>query len=89
MLILLAAAAASFLYVFLKAFQQLNVMHHKIPWVIPTSVGMAAFELVIVLSIVKSPSVWMILALGLGGGTGCITSMFLHKWLREKAFSAT
>ncbi len=79
-----AAFAASFCYVGLKAFQQLNVVHGQYLWVIPISIGMAACEVYVVASVVKTG--WdlpMVLLIGLGSGLGCIASMYTHKLLTK------
>lgn len=73
-------AIASFLSVFLKAFQQRNVAFDNyiaVPWF---SFGMAASEVYIVVHVVGyglTPATvgWM----GLGGSLGCWAAMWAHK----------
>jgi hypothetical protein len=79
-----AAGVASFVHIAAKAFQQLNVVHHEVKWVIPISLMLAACEVTIVTMIVKAPDLYNIAALGLGGGCGAILSMNIHKWLRGR-----
>ena len=83
---------ASFTYVALKAFQQLNVMHHRIGWVIPISYGMAVCEFFLVGFIAVSTihatteldKIVLIFQIGTGGAVGAIASMVLHKKMRKK-----
>jgi hypothetical protein len=75
---------ASYIGVFFKAFQQLNVVHHKILWVIPVSFVMAACEVFLIWHVAKTLNLWAVIPIGLGAGLGCISSMFFHKHIREK-----
>jgi hypothetical protein len=86
------AAIASFVYVGLKAGQQLNVVHHRIAWVIPTSYGMAACEVFITgyiaVSAVNAVGVWeqavLAFEIGTGAGLGAVASMLFHKKMRNR-----
>lgn len=78
----LAAGIVSFVNVFFKAFQQLNVVHHKIYWIIPVSYVMAACEVFIIWQIATAQNLWLLFPIGTGAGIGCILSMVLHKRLR-------
>lgn len=74
------AFAASFLYVALKALQQLNVVHFAFRWVYPCSFGMAACEFFIVgYMAAAGPSFAGIASVGLGAGTGATIVMLLYK----------
>ncbi len=80
----LAAFGASFLYIGLKAMQQLNVVHGQFMAVVPTSFAMAACEAFIVVNVARSGfNWWLVFAIGLGGGLGCIASMWIHKRFRK------
>ena len=71
---------ASFIFVFLKAFQQRNVAFDHYKWVIPCSFGMAMTEVYVIATIVTTGySFYSVLGMGLGGGTGALLSMYLHK----------
>ncbi len=74
--------AASFLYVGLKAFQQLNVVHDERLLVVPISLLMATCEVFIVSQIVVNGFGWIVLWIGLGAGLGALFSMSLHKRMR-------
>jgi hypothetical protein len=70
---------ANFAFIFLKAFQQRNVIHNNYGWVVLVSNTMALFEVYVVASIAKhGMDAWLVLALGMGGGTGCLAAMMLH-----------
>ena len=80
---LLGAGIAAFLNVALRAFQQLNVVYDRRKWVMPTSMLMALCEAIIILFFVHAGfNVWLIIATGLGSGSGCLISMIIHKKLR-------
>lgn len=81
---------ASMVYVFLKVQQQLNVVHNRMGWVLVTSYGMAACEVllvgVIAVAAVNAASamgqVILILQIGTGAGIGAIASMIIHRKMR-------
>ena len=80
----LAAFVASFLFVGLKAAQQLNVVHDQYWLVVPTSVLMAVCEVYVVANIAHLGwHVSLVLSVGLGSGLGCVASMYLHRRLRR------
>ena len=71
--------AASFMFVFLKAFQQRNVAFDKYRWVLPTSMAMAAAEVYVIATIVTTGySVLAVLGMGTGAGAGALIAMHLH-----------
>jgi len=83
----LAIFGASFLYVFLKAIQQLNVVFHKVWWITPISIGMGLCEIFIVGTVsveaVNGEGFWPLfllgISLGLGGAAGALLAMNLHR----------
>lgn len=77
--------SASFVFIFLKAWQQLNVVHHQLWWIVPTSFAMAACEVFVVVQAAQQGWGWIILPIGLGSGFGCLCSMLLHKKVRDNA----
>lgn len=87
----IASAGASFLYILLKAFQQLSVVHHKDwRWITPVSIGMGLCEVFIMGSVAImavniggwAPLAGLGVSLGVGGAAGALTGMFLHKRMR-------
>ncbi|WP_422023417.1 hypothetical protein [Pyruvatibacter mobilis] len=79
-MIYLTTLFASFVFVFLKAFQQRNVAFDKYVWIIPTSYLMAVVEVIVVANIAMSGwDVWNVLALGTGGGFGSLLAALVHK----------
>lgn len=85
---------AQFCFVATKAFQQLNVMHHKPVWVFWTSGVMSVFECGVygavtfkAYEVVQGGDVlyFMLLAipLWLGGALGSIMSMTIHRRIRD------
>jgi len=88
---------AQFCFVATKAFQQLNVMHHKPMWVFWTSAVMSVFECGVygavtfkAYEVVQGGNVllFMLLAipLWLGGSFGSIFSMAIHRRLRDARY---
>lgn len=85
-MIYILIALASFAFIALRAFQQLNVMHNRAKWVVPTSTLMAITEVTIVLNMVQQ-GWWSWIPMGIGGGAGCLFAMYLHERLRGKSKS--
>jgi hypothetical protein len=79
------AFLASFAFIFLKAFQQLNVVHRQYLLVMPTSMAMAACEVAIIALVVKQGWGWLVLYTGFGAGLGCVAAMWLHGFTRRGA----
>jgi hypothetical protein len=77
------AFAASFTFVFLKAWQQLNVVHHQLWWIVPTSMAMAACEVFVIWQAATRGWGWIVIPIGLGSGLGCLASMLLHRKIRR------
>lgn len=75
------AFLASYVFVALKSFQQLNVAKGNYPWVLPTSFAMAACEVYTVAAVVLTGWGWIIAPIGLGGGLGAISAMLVHRKL--------
>lgn len=78
-----AAFFASFVFVALKAFQQLNVVHDQYLFVMPTSLLMACCEVFVIVSVAQVGWGWIVLYIGLGAGLGAMFSMYLHKRVRR------
>jgi len=73
---------ATFALVFLRAIQQLNVMHHQYIAAALTPYGIACAEVTSVLYVVKTG--WVAVPwVGTGGMLGVVTAMALHKHLRN------
>lgn len=85
---LVALSGANFAFIFLKAFQQRNVAHLNWFPVLPTSFLMAVAEVVVIGSVAKAAidgSIWgPVVALSLGGGLGCLCSMYVHSRIFRK-----
>lgn len=72
--------AANVLFIGLKAFQQRNVAFDSYLAIMPTSFGLALTEVYVIARIAEVGfEAWLICALGLGGGAGCLVAMLLHK----------
>lgn len=78
------AFVASFVFIFLKAFQQLNVVHKQYLWVLPTSMLMAVCEVYVIATTAQTGWGWLVLWVGLGSGLGAIASMYTHGRLTGK-----
>lgn len=78
--VLAATFAASFIFIFLKAFQQRNVAFDHYVWIIPTSFLMALAEVYVIANIAaRGYSIFLVLSIGLGSGIGALLAAILHK----------
>jgi hypothetical protein len=82
--VIILAFVASFVFVALKSWQQLNVVHHQLWWVMPTSFAMAVCEVYVIAQAATQGWGWIIVPIGLGSGLGCMASMVLHKRMRKE-----
>jgi hypothetical protein len=86
----LALFISNYVYIFLKAFQQKNVMHDNFKLVIPTSFGMATCEYFIMGTIALIAvngqgfvhTAINVASIGLGGGLGSVCAMYYYKKLK-------
>lgn len=78
---------ANFIFIGLRAFQQLNVMHNARALVFATSNMMAISEVYLVASYAHYGNAWpVVTTVGISGGLGCLFSMWLRKKLvKDKA----
>lgn len=73
---------SSFVFVFLRAFQQQNVIHGKWAWVLPVSYMLCAAEYYIIsLAANAGYGFTIVLVGGTGAGLGCLCSMLFHRYL--------
>lgn len=71
---------ASYVFIFLRAFQQRNVAFDNYLAILPTSILMAATEIVVIANIAQRG--WhpvLVLTIGLGSGLGALSAAVLHK----------
>lgn len=81
----LSLAFASFVFVFLKAFQQRAVVGNNFLTIIPTSLGLATAEVFSVATVARSGwSVGVVLSVGLSAGLGAILAMMAHNRIYRK-----
>jgi len=87
-----AVGLAQFAFVGLKAFQQRAVIHNTRWAVLPTSMTMAFFEVFVYASIAKAyitsgwiAAAWIAVAMGIGGGLGCLSAMALHDRIMRRS----
>lgn len=78
------AFGAAFLFVLLKSFQQLNVVHGRYLWVLPASMLMAVCEVYVTVQAALNGWGWVVLPIGIGSGLGAMAGMWLHSYLRRK-----
>ena len=77
---LLYASLAAFAHIFLRAFQQRNVIFDRYWAVPPISYGMAAMEIYIIATVAtRGYGLILVLALGTGAALGAMCAMLLHK----------
>lgn len=72
------AFLASFAFVALKSWQQLNVVRKAYRWILPTSMLMAVCEVYVIANVAQQGFGWLVLWVGLGGGLGSTTATWLH-----------
>ena len=88
-MIYLSAFAVSLVAVFAKCTQQLNVVHHRLLWITPVSLGMGICEVFIISTVAFSNTAGFVVlislgvSLGFGGAAGAILAMISHKRLRD------
>lgn len=76
-MIYLIAVASSFCAVFLKVFQQQNVIGRHVKMAAATSYVIAFFDVVVVMVIIQG-GWWTFLLTGTGGAAGVVCSMLAH-----------
>jgi len=78
---LLWIAGASFAYVFMRAFQQLNVQRSAYLFVVPTSFCMAAGDVFLITNYAKNGGVsWaLVTTVGISSGLGSLLAMWLRR----------
>jgi hypothetical protein len=78
--------AAGFIYVMLRAFQQRNVAFDNYWWVPPTSYGMAAVDMFVIVTVSKNGMSWAYVACyGTSAALGALFAMWFHKrWVKKK-----
>lgn len=74
---------ASFVFIFLKSWQQLNVVHYQLWWIVPTSFAMAIAEVFTVFNMAHYGWGWVIVPIGIGSGLGSLVSTIIHKRTRK------
>lgn len=74
----LAAFAASFVFIGLKSWQQLNVVKRAYRWIVPTSLAMAVCEVYVIATATQYGFGPLVVAVGLGGGLGSLSATWLH-----------
>lgn len=75
MIAYLTAFTVSFVYIYLKAWQQINVMNKRYKAVPLVSMLMALCE-VATIGLVVHTSFWLFIPIGIGGALGCLLSMW-------------
>ena len=74
----LLAFAASFVFIALKSWQQLNVVRRAYWWILPTSMAMAVCEVYVIANVATLGFGWLVFWVGLGGGLGSTAATYLH-----------
>lgn len=75
----------SFAFIFLKAFQQKNVMQDKYFWMMPISILMGFSEVFVISTVAANMTLFTGAAIGIGGGFGCMVACWGHnKIIRMK-----
>jgi hypothetical protein len=69
---------ASFFFIALKSWQQLNVVRRAYWWILPTSMAMAACEVYVIANAARYGFGWLVFWVGLGGGLGSLCATYVH-----------
>lgn len=77
-MIYIALFGNCFIMVFLKAWQQQNVIHRQYYWVMPTSIALAFVEVYMIFTVAHRGFGPIIIPIALGSALGCMVSMWLH-----------
>ena len=81
---MLKILVASYAFITLKAFQQLNVVGYHYYLAICTALILAVAEATIFLGIIQLKSFVVILPMSVGGAAGVCTAMLIHqKWITK------
>lgn len=79
---LIAIFTANFVFIGLKAFQQMNVVHSAKMLVFVTSHAMAVVEVYLIAEYAAHGPAWpVVLTVGLSGGLGSVAAIMLRKKL--------
>ena len=79
---MLTLTAATAVLVFLRAWQQQNVIHGYYGWAAVTSYGIALADVLVVIGVVRH-GLPAVLWVGTGGAVGVVSAMKLHKRMRR------
>lgn len=85
-LVYLLVFLSSYVFIFLKSFQQLHVVKKQYAWIVPTSMLMAFVEVYVVATTAKNGwEIALVFLIGLGSGLGSLSATYLHtKRFKEK-----
>lgn len=75
--------SSSLAFVGLKSWQQLNVVHRKYWWILPTSMLMAVCEVFVISKISSNGFGLIVLFVGFGAGLGSMAATWLHDYLMK------
>ena len=79
---MITLAAATFLLVFLRAWQQQNVIHGYYWWAALTSYGMALADVLVIVGVVNY-GLAAVPYIGTGGSIGVVSAMYLHRKMKR------
>lgn len=81
---MLMAFAASFVFIYTKSWQQLNVQHRLYWLIVPTSMAMAVCEVWVIANAAHSGWGWIVLPIGVGSGLGSLSATYIHHTMMRK-----
>jgi hypothetical protein len=74
----------SYIYIALKAMQQLAVVNGHTKWIVPVSMCLAFCEVSTVTILAIHKNIWYFPFVGLGAGLGAMTTMCLYKRIKKE-----
>ncbi len=89
----LLGGALSFIAVFLKTFQALNIQYRRYLFIIPTSYGLSLSDIFLGVVAAKTymtlgaqAALFVALSVGTANGIGCLLAMHSHEWITKKIY---
>jgi hypothetical protein len=74
----------SYIYIAMKATQQIAVVNNHRKWVVPVSLCLAFCEVTTVTVLAIHKNIWYFPFIGLGAGLGALTTMYFYNRIKKE-----